>query len=776
MARRSLKLAVLLLSAGLAAIASAEVVIYPAPTGVPVSTMYTVTVNGQTCPVFRSGVWSVDYTQFDFGGAPVEVKVTVTNSAYWTSGVKIRPSALNIVPVKSGNTATFTLTKPCKITVEPPNLSGDEPGASVLLLFANPLETNKPSPTDPNVIYMGPGYYNQDITLQSNKTVYLAGGAYVNGGVRGSGLTNATLRGRGVICWTPERNAFTISNSKNTRIEGVFQIKTAHDWTVVVTACDSLFFDNFKALAGNIFQDDGIDVMSCKNVWINDCFVRSHDDVTALYPRGTPEESNIHVSNCVFWPTLANMVRTGFPEYMRQELRNVWYTNCDVIHISKNNEHGSLLSIGASWSGVNNSGPNLWENLNFEDIRYEECSYFVNIYLPQSYNGTIKGLVFKNVTMNEKPVGPSRIDAYDFDVTFENLKVMDRYIQNAQEAKQYANLTIARYPEKVRFTVGTAGPFAKVKVSPEVGIAKPNATIQFAAQALDQNGLSLSPQPSGFSWKVSGGGTINGSGLFTAGTAEGGPYSVIASLTLDGVSNRDTSLVSVSVQTTGLNYRYYEGAWSVLPAFANLSPTKTGIVPNFDVGIASRDDNFAIQFAGFIMIPTDGQYTFGTFSDDGSRISIDGKEIAKNDGVHAASQAVGSVNLSAGMHAIAVEYFESSGGQELAITWKGPGLTDGPIPDNVLFATNGGTMIGPAQMATEIPRIWVKNNSVFSVGNFQACLRIIDARGRSVRTMSFSGASRMELAGLPSGVFQAVITYPSGSRTLSFMHQARALH
>ena len=53
------------------------------------------------------------------------------------------------------------------------------------------------------------------------------------------------------------------------------------------------------------------------------------------------------------------------------------------------------------------------------------------------------------------------------------------------------------------------------------------ATKQFTATAKDQFGAAMSPQPT-FGWSVSGGGAINGSGLFTAGGTAGGPYTVTA--------------------------------------------------------------------------------------------------------------------------------------------------------------------------------------------------------------------------------------------------------
>jgi hypothetical protein len=67
-----------------------------------------------------------------------------------------------------------------------------------------------------------------------------------------------------------------------------------------------------------------------------------------------------------------------------------------------------------------------------------------------------------------------------------------------------------------------------ISVSPASASVVTNSTRQFTATGKDQFGNNLVPQPS-FTWTVSGGGTINSSGLFTAGSTAGGPYTVTAS-------------------------------------------------------------------------------------------------------------------------------------------------------------------------------------------------------------------------------------------------------
>lgn len=76
-------------------------------------------------------------------------------------------------------------------------------------------------------------------------------------------------------------------------------------------------------------------------------------------------------------------------------------------------------------------------------------------------------------------------------------------------------------------TVTVSQTLTSIVVSPSSATVSPSATQPFSATARDQFAANLSTQPS-FTWSVSGGGTISSSGLFTAGTSAGGPYTVTA--------------------------------------------------------------------------------------------------------------------------------------------------------------------------------------------------------------------------------------------------------
>ena len=127
---------------------------------------------------------------------------------------------------------------------------------------------------------------------------------------------------------------------------------------------------------------------------------------------------------------------------------------------------------------------------------------------------------------------------------------------------------------------------------------------------------------------------------------------------------------------TNLTYKLYHGSWGKSPDFSKLEPKKTGTLANglFDISPRDRNDDFGFVFTGDIDCPKDGKYTFTTASDDGSLLFIDGKKVVDNDGIHGVQSRSGTINLKAGKHVIEVRMFEKSGGEELAVSWAGPGF------------------------------------------------------------------------------------------------------
>ncbi|MCY3022441.1 MAG: autotransporter-associated beta strand repeat-containing protein, partial [Planctomycetota bacterium] len=135
----------------------------------------------------------------------------------------------------------------------------------------------------------------------------------------------------------------------------------------------------------------------------------------------------------------------------------------------------------------------------------------------------------------------------------------------------------------------------------------------------------------------------------------------------------------------GINFADYLGSWSNLPDFSTLTPNETGVRTSFDINPIPREDQFAFKFTGYVDIPRDGVYTFGTNSDDGSALYIGNTMVVNNDGLHGGQWRYGSIGLKAGKHAITATMFEQGGGQALEVRIVGPGVPDQTVPASMLY-------------------------------------------------------------------------------------------
>ncbi|HEY3412505.1 MAG TPA: PA14 domain-containing protein [Armatimonadota bacterium] len=85
-------------------------------------------------------------------------------------------------------------------------------------------------------------------------------------------------------------------------------------------------------------------------------------------------------------------------------------------------------------------------------------------------------------------------------------------------------------------------------------------------------------------------------------------------------------------------------------------------------------ENFSVRWTGTVTPPETGDYTFGTRSDDGARLWVDGQLVIDDWIVHAPElkKAI-PVHLEAGhAYSIKLEYFQEGGGAEMTLSWSTP--------------------------------------------------------------------------------------------------------
>jgi len=134
----------------------------------------------------------------------------------------------------------------------------------------------------------------------------------------------------------------------------------------------------------------------------------------------------------------------------------------------------------------------------------------------------------------------------------------------------------------------------------------------------------------------------------------------------------------------GLIRKHYNGQWSTLPNFNEHTADATAIVSVINVTDFAGKDDFGVVFTGGMKIATAGTYDFELASDDGSRLRIDDRDVVLNDGIHGFAARTGSVSLTAGTHAIRVEFFERVGGENLRLRYRRSGGSFAEIPPSLL--------------------------------------------------------------------------------------------
>jgi autotransporter-associated beta strand protein len=135
----------------------------------------------------------------------------------------------------------------------------------------------------------------------------------------------------------------------------------------------------------------------------------------------------------------------------------------------------------------------------------------------------------------------------------------------------------------------------------------------------------------------------------------------------------------------GLAYRYHRSGGPLLPDFTTRVPALYGVRANATINganpLEARNDNWSMEFGGYVTVPVDGIYTFYTASDDGSRLYIGTTLVVSNNFAQGVTERSGQIALSAGTHRVRIEFAQGGGGYGLFVRWLGPTITKQDIPD-----------------------------------------------------------------------------------------------
>lgn len=457
-------LLILLLIAGFGTSVQAQLQTYPASlhTGLPHNDDYTVRVRipGKEWQDLFEYKVQVDLdkpqdatmVQFDMG-SPVEVMVKKNNGT--VREVAIRPLNNKITYRQMQNAIFFTLDKPQYLSVE---FNGDR--LHNLHLFANPVEAETYDKEEKGVMYFGPGVHrpkdlpNDQIRVPGNTTVYLAPGAVLKAKLLVDKVENVRIIGRGILDH-PVRG-IEITDSKNVLIDGITVVNPEH-YTVFGGGSADVTIRNLKSFSCKSWSD-GIDMMCCRRVLVDNVFLRTGDDCIALYNHRWNwwgGASDITVQNSVLWADVAHPINVGGhgdPDSPSGEvIENLIFRNIDIL------EHDEDDPMYQGCMTVDCGDKNWVRNVLFENIRIENIQegrlFYVKVrfnpkYDKQPGNG-IENITFRNITYTGVGENPSVIQGLDKDRLVKNI-TFDHILINGERMKELDGITTNEFIKGVR--------------------------------------------------------------------------------------------------------------------------------------------------------------------------------------------------------------------------------------------------------------------------------------------------------------------------------------
>lgn len=412
----------------------------------------------------------IHYAQFALL-RPARIEVRVNTNA--VREARVLPTPYGITAAVAGNRISFDLAGPKQVVVQADFL------AKLFLFAESPTESPSPHavradksgavgdgttdntaalqaaiqalPAGGTLVLPAGHYRSGSLALRSDMTLHLAPGALLQAlndhsrirpipGAPGmiaflvaDGVTNLAITG----CGTVDANGFKvrrdyeqaegirkkpgralfIRSSRNVAVRGI-TVRDSYSWNIDAQFTDNLAISGVKILSDvRLSNHDGIDLESCRDVTVSDCFIFSEDDgLTPKARAGRDVVENYTFRNCVIWAHKANGIRIGSESDCRT-LRNMLFENIYILCC----EDGLRLDTTEGAIFENITFRNVWmENfLEYYDDRYERNrerrpihpSRSIVLYVTRSEKrraftplGRIRNVTFENVHWSDARV------------------------------------------------------------------------------------------------------------------------------------------------------------------------------------------------------------------------------------------------------------------------------------------------------------------------------------------------------------------------------------
>lgn len=433
---------------------------------------------------------------FDFSGG---VECEVTSLRNEIESVQIRPASRGIRFRQRGNTISFFLTEPVKLSVE---INGDrfhnlhlmagdakvsfssrkedekkiflEGGRLIRTEESAALEQENERPLeevislegvsvhDPEelqerlkktgggaVLCFGPGIHyikGSVFDVPSHVQVQIEGGAFVMGSFRIINEQYVSVTGRGMIYLGYLKKetylrGVEVNNSAHVLIEGVTILSPTHNIIHLGSVYD-IMIDDVRGFS-HVGWSVGINMMACENVMIRDVFIRSSDDCITVYGRRYEylgDSDNVQIKNSVLWADVAHPTNIGIhgdSENGGNTIQDVLFEDIDILeHHEPQDEYLGCLCINAG-------DGNTIRNVTYRNIRVEQFErgklLDIQVKWNKRYNPIpgkwVEHVVFDNISYTGQGEFTSEISGYDESRRVVDVHFKDLYVRGRHVLK-----------------------------------------------------------------------------------------------------------------------------------------------------------------------------------------------------------------------------------------------------------------------------------------------------------------------------------------------------
>jgi len=416
---------------------------------------FSVFVNGKEFHVLKTA--EVSYVPVEYNGT-AKVKI-VTGGKY--PNISVSPKRLNIQVTKTADGFEFELNENRHLYIE-------LEGAKLPLFFYG----NKPEQYDGKATHYfksGAIYEVGEITLNDNESVYIEAGAVVRGNIHALKASNIKVYGQGILDgsywwfhnwerhYDKNRICVCFQDCENIEIKDVIMIEPT-TWMIGIFGCKDVHIDNVKQI-GEVVSSDGIDVVGCQNVLIENCCLRNNDDCIVIkhmigdYGHTKVEEEwlkkpgNIRAKNCLCYNAHAgNGLEIGH-ELRCETVEDIVFSDIDIVQV---------VGQGAAFS-IHVGDRATVKNILFENIYVEH--YYDKLFdfrvMKSRFNrdveyGRIQDVTFRNIYITNSEYNPgysiSLIGGHDEEhkaenILFENVYINDDKLVDFRQIDIYTKFT-----------------------------------------------------------------------------------------------------------------------------------------------------------------------------------------------------------------------------------------------------------------------------------------------------------------------------------------------